>query len=155
MFKLIKWLIFIAIVTGLVLWFTDLPVKGKTFKEHVNEFKKTTLYQEGIKDMRALVGESFKAIGTEISGEVTDEERKELESLIKKNMASTPAATPQGSSAPQAATTTTTTTTTTTQPKGATQWQQKTLAPQPKNLQNPQKPQSPQSTPPAKSAPAQ
>ena len=153
MFKLIKWLILIAIVTGLVLWFTDLKVKGMTLKERADEFKKTTLYQEGIKDMRALVGESFKAIGTEISGEVTDEERKELEGLIKKNMTSMPTATPNGAAVKQTATTTTTT-----KSEGATQWQQKTLVPQPKNLQNPQSPQNPQKsqpTPAPMRAPAQ
>ena len=86
MFKLIKWLILIAIIGGVVLWFTDIQVRGKTLKQRADEFKKTQLYTEGVKDIRAIVGEALKALGEEVSGEVTDEERKELENVIKNAM---------------------------------------------------------------------
>lgn len=86
MWKLIKWLILIAIIAGVFMWFTDFQVGGRTLKDRYNEFKKNPLYQEGVKDMRSIVGESLKALGEEVSGEVTDDERKELEGVIKDNM---------------------------------------------------------------------
>lgn len=86
MWKLIKWLFLIIIVALIVLWFTDVKIRGKSLKDRYNEFKQTSLYQEGVKDMRSIVGEALKALGEEISGEVTDEERKQLEDLIKKEM---------------------------------------------------------------------
>jgi len=86
MWKLIKWLFLMAIIVGLILWFTDIKVGDRTLKERVDEFKKTPLYQEGIKDIRSIVGESLKALGEEVSGEVTDEERKELEKVINENI---------------------------------------------------------------------
>jgi len=123
MWKLIKLLILMAIIVGVVLWFTDIQVRGRTLKERVNEFKKTELYQEGIKDIRAIVGESLKALGEEISGEVTDDERKQLEGVIKQEMA-------PGS--------------TTTPTEGQQQWQQQPL----KAL--PARPAAPIAQPPAK-----
>ena len=110
MWKLIKWLFLILIVVGIVLWFTDIKIRGKSLKDRADEFKQTELYQEGIKDIRSIVGEALKALGEEISGEITDEERKELEKVIKEEM------TPES---------------TTTTPEGATQWQQQPLKPVP------------------------
>ena len=49
MWKLIKWLFLIAIVAAIVLWFTDIKLKGKSLKERYDDFKQTTLYKEGIK----------------------------------------------------------------------------------------------------------
>lgn len=86
MWKLIKLLFLLAIVATLILWFADIKVRDRTLKERVEEFKKTELYQEGIKDIRSIVGESLKALGEEISGEVTDKERAELEKVIKQEM---------------------------------------------------------------------
>ena len=86
MLKLIKWLILIAIIGAVALWFTDVKVRGRTLKDRVQEFQKTQLYQEGVKDIRAIVGEALKALGEEVSGEVTDDERKELEGVIKNAM---------------------------------------------------------------------
>lgn len=86
MWKLIKWLILIGIIVGVILWFTDFRVGGKSLKERVEEFKQTPLYQDGIKDVRSIVGEALKALGEEISGEVTDDEREQLNNLIKENI---------------------------------------------------------------------
>jgi hypothetical protein len=129
MWKLIKWLILIAIVGGLILWFTDVKVRGRTLKERADEFKKTQLYQEGVKDIRAIVGEALKALGEEVSGEVTDDERKELENVIKSNMDHGGAS----NGAPQGKTI----------PEGAKTWKQQTLKPQPKRV-------GPSETPPAR-----
>jgi hypothetical protein len=86
MWKLIKWLILLTIVAAVVLWFTDVKIRGRSLKDRYSEFKQTSLYQEGVKDFRSIVGEALKALGEEISGEVTDEEREELEKLIRENI---------------------------------------------------------------------
>ncbi len=135
MFKLIKWLILIAIVAGIVLWFTDMKVKGKSLKDRFNEFKSTQLYQEGVKDFRSIVGESLKALGQEVSGDVTDDERKELENLIKKNITeppSKPAAESAGKTDANANEANKNISVNKSKPEGNTQWQQQTLKPQAK-----------------------
>lgn len=121
MWKLIKWLILLAIIGGLVLWFTDVKVRGRTLKDRADEFKKTQLYQEGVKDIRAIVGEALKALGEEVSGEVTDDERKELENVIKNAMdqEGSTAGAPQGKKISE----------------GAKTWKQQTLKPQPKKAE--------------------
>ena len=126
MFKLIKWLILIAIIGAIALWFTDVKVRGRTLKDRVQEFQKTQLYQEGMKDIRAIVGEALKALGEEVSGEVTDDERKELENVIKSNMdqGGTTSGAPDGKSIPE----------------GAKTWKQQTLKPQPKKEKPPSQP---------------
>lgn len=126
MFKLIKWLILIAIVGGVVLWFTDVQVRGRTLKDRVQEFQKTQLYQEGMKDLRAIVGEALKALGEEVSGEVTDDERKQLENVIKNAMDSEGAT----NSGPQGKTI----------QEGVKTWKQQTLKPQPKKEKPPSQP---------------
>lgn len=110
MFKLIKWLFLIAIVAAIVLWFTGIEVGGKSLKDRYGDFKQTTLYKEGVKDIRVILGEALKALGEEVSGEVTDDERQELEKLIKQQMDT-------GS---------------TTKPEGNKTWQQETLKPLPR-----------------------
>lgn len=117
MWKLIKWLILIAIIGAVVLWFTDVKIRGKSFKNRYHDFKKTELYQEGVKDIRAIVGEALKALGEEVSGEVTDDERVELENMIKKAMDK------EGANGAQQDKTI---------PEGAKTWKQQTLKPQPK-----------------------
>lgn len=86
MFKLIKWLIFLAIIGTGILWYTGTKVKGKTVKEHLAPILESKTIKEGMKDIRSIVGEGLKAAGEAISEDVTDKERKELDNLVKQEL---------------------------------------------------------------------
>ncbi len=102
MFKLIKWLIIIAIVAIIVLWVTGTKIRGKTMADYARGIVGAKTYDEGVKDMRSLVGEGIKAVGEAVSPEPTTDEKKELENVIKQEMQAPQAGAPQ-SGAPQPA----------------------------------------------------
>lgn len=95
MFKLIKWLIILAIVAIIVLWVTGYKIRGKTMSDYARGIVGAKAYDEGVKDMRSLVGEAIKAVGEAVSPEPTQDEKKELEDVIKKEMEGPQPATPQ------------------------------------------------------------
>ncbi len=86
MFKLIKWLIFLAIVGAIVLFITGWKIRGKTLEEHLKPYTESKMFQEGVHDIRAIVGEGLKAAGEAISEDVTPDERKQLDDMVKKEM---------------------------------------------------------------------
>jgi hypothetical protein len=86
MWKLIKWLFFIALIALIVLWITDYKIGGKSVKDYFKGVVGEKTYDEGVKDIRSLVGEAIKAVGDVVSPEVTPEEQKELEGVIQKEL---------------------------------------------------------------------
>jgi hypothetical protein len=86
MFRLIKWLIIIAIIAGVAMWVTDYKLKGKTIGEWVAPVTESKMVKTGIRDVRSIVGEGLKAAGEAISEDITDDERGELEGLLKKEI---------------------------------------------------------------------
>lgn len=86
MLKAIKWLIIIALIVFIVLWATGYKVGGKTVSDYIKGVVGAKTYDESVKDMRSLVGEAIKAVGEAVSPEVTPEERKELEKVIKNEL---------------------------------------------------------------------
>lgn len=86
MWRIIKWIILLAIIGGVVLWFTGYKVAGKTIQEHLKPVLEKKIVKEGIHDIRQIVGEGLKAAGEAISEEVTDSERKQLDDLLKQEM---------------------------------------------------------------------
>ena len=86
MWRLIKWLIFLAIIAAIVLWFTGWKVGGKTIQEHAEPILENKMVKEGIKDIRSLLGEGLKAAGEAIGEDVTDEEREQLDRVLKKEI---------------------------------------------------------------------
>ncbi len=83
MWRLIKWLFFLAIIASVVLWFTGWKVGGKTIQEHLAPVLEKKVVKEGIKDVRSLLGEGLKAAGEAISEDVTDEERQQLDKVVR------------------------------------------------------------------------
>lgn len=83
MWRLIKWLFFLAIVGALVMYFTGWKLGGKTIQEHLKPILEKKEVKEGIKDVRSILGEGLKAAGEAISEDVTDEEKKQLDDVVK------------------------------------------------------------------------
>jgi hypothetical protein len=86
--RIIKWLFFIGIIAVIVLWLTEYKIGGKTIQEYAAPILNSPIVKTGIKDIRSLVGEGLKAAGEAISEDVTDSEKKQLEDVLKKEMAS-------------------------------------------------------------------
>ena len=89
MFGLIRKLIFLAILILVVMWYFKIPYHGKTVQDHYHDFMARENVQESIKDVRSLLGESVKAVGTEIAPpqeNVTDKEKQELENVLKQEL---------------------------------------------------------------------
>ena len=86
MWRLIKWLIIIGIISAVVLYFTDYKIRGKTVEEWSAPLMKSKVIKTGVKDIRAIVGEGLKAAGEAISEDITDDERQQLEGLLKEEM---------------------------------------------------------------------
>ena len=100
MWKLIKWLFFATIVAIVVLYVTGYKIGGKTINEYFKAVVGAKSYDEGLKDIRSLVGEAIKAVGEAVSPEVTPEERKELENVIQKELTTPQTQTQPGQPAP-------------------------------------------------------
>lgn len=61
---------------------TDSPVKGK-----VEKFRKSPVFQEGVKDLKTWAGEVFKGVGERMQDDVTDDEKKQLDEILRKELA--------------------------------------------------------------------
>ncbi len=82
MWRLIKWLVLLAIIAGIALAVTGKKIRGKTIQEHIQ----VVMQSEALKDLRSLLGEGLKAAGEAISEDVTDDEREQLNKLLQEEL---------------------------------------------------------------------
>lgn len=81
-----KWCFTLGIIAVVVMWATGYKVRGKTVEEYLDPYLKSKMAKEAMKDFRSIVGEGFKAAGEAISEDVTDNERKQLDDLVKQEL---------------------------------------------------------------------
>ena len=86
MFKLIKWLLIIAIVAVIAWQVSGKRVSGKRPSDYTKAFAQSKFYKETLRDVRTIVGESFKAVGSAISDDVTEADSEALKNIIKQDM---------------------------------------------------------------------
>lgn len=86
MWRLIKWVVLLAIIAGVALWITGYKVKGKTIQEHLKPILEDKALKESVRDIRSIVGEGLKAAGEAISEDVTEDEKKQLDDVLKKEL---------------------------------------------------------------------
>jgi hypothetical protein len=86
MWKLIKWLFFLAIIAAIIMMLTGEKIRGKTIEEHLQPIIGSKAFKEAVHDIRALVGEGLKTAGEVISEDVTEEERQQLTSVLKQEL---------------------------------------------------------------------
>ena len=86
MFKLIKYLIILGIIVVAFFAITNRKIDGKTVGEHAKFITQSKFYRETIKDIRTIIGESMKAVGEAISEDITEDDAKELQKVIKENI---------------------------------------------------------------------
>lgn len=86
LFRWIKKLFFLAIFALLVWWGANYKVNGKPLYQVVKDFIGSKNFDEGTKDLKMFFGGFLKSVGEELQENVTEKERKELETLIKKKV---------------------------------------------------------------------
>lgn len=86
MFKLIKWLLLLAIIAALFFAVTGKKIGGKTLDEHLTPILGKGAVNNAMHDVRALVGEGLKAAGEAVSEDVTTDERQQLDDLVKQEL---------------------------------------------------------------------
>lgn len=86
MFKLIKILVFTAIVAAATLYVADMQWKGKTVREHFKDAYKNGLFAEGYKDLKTWTGDVLHTAKKVSVDGVTDKDKKELENVIKNEL---------------------------------------------------------------------
>lgn len=84
--RLVKKLFFLAIFAALVFWAANYKVQGRPLYQVAKDIFRSGSFKEGMKDARMLVGGFLKSVGEEIQENVTEEDKKELDSLIKKKV---------------------------------------------------------------------
>ncbi|OGQ21590.1 MAG: hypothetical protein A3I05_03560 [Deltaproteobacteria bacterium RIFCSPLOWO2_02_FULL_44_10] len=90
MWRLFKFIFFSGLLILAALTILGHEIGGKTIPEHVRSFLSRDGMKENVKDIRVLVGEAIKAVGSEIEGEVTEAEQKAMEKLVKEALEETP-----------------------------------------------------------------
>jgi len=86
MWRLIKWLFFLAVAVGILLAITGHKIAGRTVQEHIRVLWRSEVAREGVRDIRALVGEGLKAAGEFIAEDVTEKEREQLNQLVREEL---------------------------------------------------------------------
>lgn len=67
-------------------WIANYKVNGKPLYQTAKGFLASGNYKEGIKDMRVFLGGFLKTMGEQIQEDVTEDEKKQLDSMIQKEM---------------------------------------------------------------------
>ena len=85
-----RWLKRLLVVIGIatVAWWSVQFVKTNSpARKKIEDFQKSSLWQEGVKDMRAWASEIFKGVGKKLDEEdITSEEKKQLDDIIRKEL---------------------------------------------------------------------
>lgn len=86
MFKLIKWLVFLAIIAAAFMLLTGKKIAGKSLEDYLDPILGKGTVRNAIHDVRAIVGEGLKAAGEAVSEDVTTDERQQLDNLVKQEL---------------------------------------------------------------------
>jgi len=79
----LKKLFFLALFVGLVWWAAHYKIQGKPLYKVAGGFIQSGNFKEGWKDIKLFVGGFLKTVGEQIQEDVTEEDRKKLDSMIK------------------------------------------------------------------------
>ncbi len=86
MWGIIKWLFILSIMAIIALALTGKKIRGKTVEEYMGPVMQSKAVKEGLRDIRSIVGEGLKAAGEAISEDVTDEEKKQLDQVLREEL---------------------------------------------------------------------
>ena len=84
--RFLKNILVLALIVFGVYWAANYKVDGKPFYQVVRGAFASGSYKEGVKDIRVFLGGFLKTMGEQIQEDVTEDERKQLDSMIQKEM---------------------------------------------------------------------
>lgn len=82
----IKRLVVLALFGGLVYMASFYPVRGVPIYLVVKQYVTAKGISQGFKDLKMLFGGLLKSVGEEIQENVTDQDKRELESVIQNDL---------------------------------------------------------------------
>ena len=83
MLRGLKNLILLVVFGALIFWAANYKVQGRPLYKIAGGFIQSGNFKEGFKDMKMFVGGFLKSVGEEIQENVTKEDQKQLDNLIK------------------------------------------------------------------------
>lgn len=86
LFRWIRRVLFLAVFAALVWWGASYKVNGRSLVQVAKGFVGSKNFDEGVKDLKMFFGGFLKSVGEELQEDVTEEERKQLESIIRKEV---------------------------------------------------------------------
>ena len=84
--RMLKRLVFFVIFVVALFWAANYKIHGKPLYEVAKGFLTSGGYKEGMKDLRSFLGGFLKTMGEQIQEDVTDDEKKQLDKVIKKQL---------------------------------------------------------------------
>lgn len=92
-FRFIRTILWLIGLGTVIYWGWQYFEPQSPLRDKVNELKTSPVVKEGVKDLKTYAGEVFKGVGNKLENEVTDEERRQLDELLRKEIeAGTPKA---------------------------------------------------------------
>lgn len=86
LWRWLKKLLFL-IGLGTVIWWGIQFIKANSpVRQKVDNFKQSSMWQEGVKDMKTWAGELFKGVGQKLEEDVGDDDRKKLDEILRKEL---------------------------------------------------------------------
>lgn len=85
-FRWLKKLLVLALMVLAAIFLMEHTSTGQKVKNYLMGFVKSDLFNEGVKDLQVLTGETLKGIGDKIQEGVTPEEQKQLDNVFKEKL---------------------------------------------------------------------
>lgn len=86
-FRFIKNIIFWAgLLAALYFASAHVEIHGKPARQYADEFFKSDLWHEGVKDMKTWASAIFKAAGEKVEESITPEDQQELNNVIESDL---------------------------------------------------------------------
>lgn len=85
----LKRLVFLVVFVVLGYLAAHYPVNGQPLYKVARQFFTSQGFEQGMKDLKMFLGSFLKSVGEEIQEDVTEADRKQLDSLIEKQMEET------------------------------------------------------------------
>lgn len=82
-FRWLKKLLILALLVLAAIFLMEHTTTGQRVKDYFAGFLKSDTFNEGVKDLKVLTGETLKGIGDKIQEGVTPEEQKQLDNIFK------------------------------------------------------------------------
>lgn len=86
-FRFIRTILWIIGLGTVIYWGWQYFNEDTGLKQQVQDFRKSPVYKEGMKDLKTWAGEAIKGVGEKLEDDdVTAEERRELDKILEQEL---------------------------------------------------------------------